>query len=108
MSAGKIIQSFNLNKSISRLPVFVYKICIKNHPRKACGLRHLAVYLMIKEHAEKSLKEATEWMIVWAKLYTDISVRREQVIADALEKEAVNDIVADTTDTVIVSVCWHV
>lgn len=25
-----------------------------------------------------------------------------------LEKEAVSDIVADTTDTVIVSVCWHV
>ena len=77
-------------------------------PREACGLRHGTVYLMIKEHAEKSLKEATEWMIVWAKLYTDISVRHEQVIADALKKEAFNDIVADTTDTVIVSVCWHV
>lgn len=59
-------------------------------------------------HAEKSLKDTTEWMILWAKLHTDISARQEQAIAAALEKEAVNDIVADSTDTTIVTVCWHV
>lgn len=57
---------------------------------------------------EKSLEEMTEWMILWAKLRTELGPDQERAIASALQKEARNGIIVETTEATIATVCWSV
>lgn len=57
---------------------------------------------------EKSLEEMTEWMILWAKLRTELGSAQERAIASALQKEARGGVITEKTEATIVTVCWSV